>query len=121
MGGQVSGQLVEHVRSFDPRGWTCMHIAEGALDCRNATIRFNDIGPCGHDAPYGSWADGISMACTQSTVEGNTVVDPTDGGIVVFGALGSKVTNNTISVRNSTSLGGINLVVRRPCLVQACV
>lgn len=110
MGGQVSGQVLEYTRSFDPRGWSCAHIAEGALDCKNATIRFNDIGPCGHDAPYSAWADGISHACTGSLVEGNTIVDPTDGGIVVFGATGSTIRNNTISVQNSTALGGINLV-----------
>ncbi len=44
MGGSNAGQLVEYVKSFDPRSWTCLHIMEGALDCTNATVRYNDIG-----------------------------------------------------------------------------
>lgn len=71
-----------------------------ALDCTNATITNNDIGPCGHDAPYGAWADGISISCKNSLVENNDIIDPTDGGIVVFGSPGSRVRNNRISVRN---------------------
>lgn len=44
LGGGNSGQLVEYVKSFDPRSWSCMHFFEGSLNCRNATIRYNDIG-----------------------------------------------------------------------------
>lgn len=44
MGGSNSGQLIEYVKSFDPRGWTCLHIIEGALDCTNTTVRYNDVG-----------------------------------------------------------------------------
>ena len=50
MGASNSDQLIEYVKSFDPRGWTCLHVIEGALDCTNTTVRFNDIGeadqPC---------------------------------------------------------------------------
>lgn len=67
----------------------------------------SDIGPCGHGAPYGNWADGISLSCKNTRVEFNTIIDPTDGGIVVFGAQGSQIRNNTISVRNETALGGM--------------
>ena len=34
MGGANSGQLVEFVRSFHPRSWSCLHIAEGSLNVR---------------------------------------------------------------------------------------
>ncbi|QRV72576.1 right-handed beta helix region protein [Ceratobasidium sp. AG-Ba] len=109
IGGSGGGQLVEFVKSFDPRGWSCLHIAEGVLDCANATVRYNDIGPCGSDV-FGHWSDGISLSCKDSQVYDNWIKDPTDGGIVIFQSPGSLIRNNTIWVENNTCLGGINLV-----------
>jgi len=109
MGGPNSNQLVEYVHSFDPRSWSCLHIAEGGQVCRNVTVQNNDIGPCGSDV-YQQWADGISVSCRSALIRNNTVDNPTDGGIVLFGAPGTLVTNNTIWVENRTLLGGINLV-----------
>jgi len=109
IGGPAGGQLVEFVKSYEPRGWTCLHVAEGVLDCSNATVRYNDIGPCGSDT-FGHWADGISLSCRNSDVHDNWIVDPTDGGIVIFQSPGSLVRNNTIWIENNTCLGGINLV-----------
>ncbi|KAH9999978.1 hypothetical protein BJV77DRAFT_1058272 [Russula vinacea] len=99
MGGPNSNQLIEYVHSYDPRSWSCLHIAEGNLLCNNVVVQNNDIGPCGSDA-FQQWADGISVSCR----------DPTDGGIVLFGSPGTLVINNTIWVENSTLLGGINMV-----------
>jgi hypothetical protein len=76
MGGDNNGQIVEFVRSFDPRGWSCLHMFEGSLQCVNATVQNNDIGPCGSD-DWQSWADGISMACSQSVVRNNMINNPT--------------------------------------------
>jgi parallel beta-helix repeat protein len=115
MGGDNSGQLIEYVHSYDPRSWSCLHIAEGSLTCSGATIQNNDIGPCGSDS-FQQWADGISLSCSNSLVRNNTISDATDGGIVVFGAPGSLIQNNTISVQNSTCLGGINMVDYEPWL-----
>ncbi|KAI9000744.1 pectin lyase fold/virulence factor [Trametes punicea] len=109
MGGSNSNQLIEYVRSYDPRSWSCLHIAEGALSCNNVTVQNNDIGPCGSDA-FQQWADGISVSCQNSLVRNNTVNNPTDGGIVLFGSPGTLVENNTIWVKNMTLLGGINMV-----------
>lgn len=108
-GGDNSGQLIEFVHSFDPRGWTCLHIAEGPFTCNNVTIRNNDIGPCGSDL-FQQWADGISVSCQNSVIRDNIIRGPTDGGIVLFGAPGTLVENNTISAENNTLLGGINMV-----------
>ncbi|KAL4256680.1 Pectin lyase fold/virulence factor, partial [Pleurotus pulmonarius] len=113
MGGSTSGQLIEHVASYNPRSWSCLHIAEGSLDCNNVTVQHNDIGPCGTD-DFQQWADGISMSCRNSLVWNNTILDPTDGGIVLFGAPGTVVENNTILVQNQTLLGGINMVDYEP-------
>lgn len=55
-------------------------------------ITGNEIGPSGHSPTNGKqfkrddvyvpqqWADGISIACKGSRVQGNTIVDATDGG-----------------------------------------
>lgn len=59
----------------------------------------NDIGPCGSD-DFQQWADGISVACANSLVQNNMINNPTDGGIVLFGAPGTLVQNNTIWVQN---------------------
>ncbi|KAL7928398.1 hypothetical protein V8C35DRAFT_333016 [Trichoderma chlorosporum] len=120
LGGLQNGLIVDHVASMNPRGWTCMHVSEGGAatgshSCSNATITNNDIGPCGlegHDAAgHGQWADGISFACTDSVIQGNTVTGSTDGGIVLFGAPGTKVLDNTVhgSAANA-GFGAINLV-----------
>lgn len=76
MGGGNSNQLIEYVRSFDPRSWSCLHIAEGPFTCNNATVQHNDIGPCGSDV-FQEWADGISVSCQNSLVRNNTVNNPT--------------------------------------------
>ncbi|KZO98175.1 hypothetical protein CALVIDRAFT_496781 [Calocera viscosa TUFC12733] len=113
MGGDTSGQLIEYVHSFDPRSWSCLHIAEGPFTCRNVTVINNDIGPCGSDL-FQEWADGISLSCQTSYVAGNFIDNPTDGGIVVFGSPGSLVENNTIWVTKNTLLGGLNMVDYNP-------
>jgi hypothetical protein len=125
MGGPNSNQLIEFVHSFGPRGWSCLHIAEGSKLCNNAVVQNNDIGPCGSDE-FQQWADGISVSCSSTVVRNNEVTDPTDGGIVIFSP-DTLVENNTIRAINvrftsvhhlagdlssgqSTSLGGINMV-----------
>lgn len=113
IGGSNTDQLVDHVHSYEPRGWSCLHITEsGSNGCRNATITNNDIGPSGNSS--GHWADGISMACTSSLVENNVITDATDGAIVIFGAPYTTVRNNTIIAKTRTLLGGINMVDYAP-------
>lgn len=76
MGGPNSDQLIEYVRSYDPRSWSCLHIAEGPLNCTGATVQNNDIGPCGSDT-FQEWADGISLSCRNSVVRNNIINNPT--------------------------------------------
>lgn len=111
MGGPTSGQLVEFVRSFDPRSWSCLHIAEGDLKCSNAIVQNNDIGPCGSDA-WDQWADGISIACANTIVRNNHVNTATDGGIVAFGSPGSNIENNTIWVENVSLTNNLPFIYR---------
>jgi Right handed beta helix region len=108
LGGDVSGISVDHVRAFDPRGWSVLHVFEGRRDCSGARITYNDIGPSGH--PNHEWADGISFACRSGFIQHNTITDASDGGIVIFGAPGTLVEDNLIVTRSNTLLGGINMV-----------
>jgi hypothetical protein len=112
IGGEVSGQLVQYVHSYEPRGWSALHVFEGALDCSGVSVLSNDIGPSG--AADGNWADGISYACRNGTVADNVVTDATDGGIVVFQAPGTTVEHNTIVAQTRDLLGGINMVDYKP-------
>jgi len=108
LGGDVSGINMDHVRAFDPRGWSVLHVIEGSKGCSGARVAYNDLGPSGH--PNGEWADGISFACRRGFIQHNTITDPSDGGIVIFGAPGTLVEDNLIVTRSNTLLGGINLV-----------
>ena len=123
MGGGGTGQTVQNITAHDPRGWSAMHFIEGVVtnsvpQCQNAKILNNTVGPSGTATPdhqgNSTWADGISLACGNSTVQGNTIQDATDGGIVVFGAPGSTIQNNTIIARNQLLFGGINMVDYAP-------
>jgi hypothetical protein len=97
MGGANSNQLIEYVHSYDTRSWSCLHVAEGSLLCKNVVVQNNDIGPCGSDK-FQQWADGISVSCRSAVVQNNEVTDATDGGIVLFGSPGTHVKYNTIRV-----------------------
>ncbi|KAH7063092.1 hypothetical protein B0J12DRAFT_707098 [Macrophomina phaseolina] len=116
IGGHGTGQLVDHVASRNPRGWSCLAVGFGGQTstdtdppCTNATLTNNDIGPCGIEGT--EYADGISFQCTDSTISDNSVTGSTDGGIVIFGAPGTKVLRNTItSSETERGFGAINLV-----------
>lgn len=103
-------------------------ITEGPnLACSGMRILRNQIGPAGNapndGSPFrqkrqtvsttygpGEWADGISLACKNTEVAFNDIVDSTDGSIVIFGATGSNVHDNTITQNSRRGLGGINMV-----------
>ncbi|GAB4582320.1 hypothetical protein [Nocardia sp. IFM 10818] len=113
MGGAGTDQTVRDIVAREPRSWSAMHFFEGAVtdnvpQCQRATVVGNQIGPAGQ--ADGTWADGISLACGSSLVQGNTVTDATDGAIVIFGAPGSTIQNNTIVAVSRQLLGGINMV-----------
>jgi hypothetical protein len=108
LGGDVTGIRVDHIRAFDPRGWSILHVFQGNNSCSGARITFNDLGPSGH--PNGEWADGISFACRNGIIQHNTITDASDGAIVLFGSPGTLVEHNTILTQGTTLLGGINLV-----------
>jgi len=113
MGSAGLNQTVQNIVAYEPRDWSVLHFFEGAVtsnvpQCQGAVISNNTIGPSG--TPDGNWADGISLACGNSLVQNNTIQDATDGAIVVFGAPGSTIQNNTIIAATRQLLGGINMV-----------
>ncbi|QKX53895.1 uncharacterized protein TRUGW13939_00975 [Talaromyces rugulosus] len=118
LGQASSGIVVSNIASRNSRGWSCLHViqsGDSTAPCTNVTISNNQIGPCGNEgtnsAGAGQWADGISFACQDSLIENNHVSGSTDGGIVLFGAPGTKVQGNTIvSSPTDTGFGAINMV-----------
>jgi Right handed beta helix region len=117
LGGNVTGQTVQHVVAQHPRGWSIISLYHGDIvnrtpTCQGARIINNTLGPGGNDD--GTIADGISLACGHSLVEGNLIRDVTDGGIVIFGAPGSQVVNNTIIAETKVLAHGIGLADYRP-------
>ncbi|KAK1776199.1 hypothetical protein QBC45DRAFT_472088 [Copromyces sp. CBS 386.78] len=113
MGGGTEGQTVSHTVVRNTRSWSCVHFIGSGQEnnpCRQATVTFNEVGPCGHQGVdsatgYGLWADGIT------TVTDNTITGATDGGIVIFGSPGSHILRNTIiSTSSGLQFGGINMV-----------
>jgi hypothetical protein len=105
-GGNGAGTVVEWVKAYEPRGWSVLVVGHGdALVCEGAVVRNNELGPAGR-AEY-VMADGISLGCRNSVVVNNTIVDATDGGIVIFQAPGSLVADNTIRAESRILYYGI--------------
>ena len=103
-GGNSTGQVIRSVKITEPRSWSALHLME---PCTQALVENSEIGPAGM-SNY-TWADGISLACTDTVVRDNLIVDATDGGIVIFAAPGSLVENNIVRAETRTMLGGILL------------
>lgn len=111
-GGVATEQVISDNIIRNTRSWSSLHLFEGGPSrCEKATVERNSIGPAGTSK---EWADGISLACTNSLVRDNAIVDATDGAIVVFGAPGSIIEGNTIVAQTRTLLGGINMVDYAP-------
>ncbi len=107
-GRDARGATVEDVKAKHTRSWSALHLPRWGGECPGITVKSSTFGPAG--TADGRWADGISLACENADVTGNRIVDATDGGIVIFGATGSTVKENTIVAKNRTLLGGINMV-----------
>ncbi|BEJ11266.1 hypothetical protein CspHIS471_0106880 [Cutaneotrichosporon sp. HIS471] len=126
--GGNEGQAVRECAISDPRGFTAVHVREGAkLNCRGALIERNEItsvgeeydpaydGPDPESSPWGRpLADGISIACRNSVVRDNLLTDCTDAGIVVYCSPGTKIENNRVSSERRSAIGGILLVDTQP-------
>ncbi len=103
-GRDAEGHLVEWVKAYEPRGWTIIYLGG---PCRGAVARNNEVGPAGR-AEF-LVADGISLECHDAVVENNTIIDATDGGIVIFQSPGALIANNTIRAETRIMIYGISM------------
>lgn len=110
-GGYSRGQIIRGNKIMDTRSWSSLQVIEGSSEqpCSDALVEGNEIGPAGTSDEL-RWADGISLACTNSIVRENVITDATDGAIVIFAAPGSLIERNSIRAETRTLLGGINMV-----------
>ena len=79
--------VVDDNRFSEPAGWTNFQ-ALGTFEgwrCGSEWVRRNLI-TAYVPSHAGGWADGLSIACENTTVEANTIIDATDVSIVVFRA-----------------------------------
>ncbi|MEM9026678.1 MAG: hypothetical protein AAGB06_07055 [Verrucomicrobiota bacterium] len=101
---------------MNTRTWSTVKMHEGAsgMLTENNIIFSIGVDPRGNgretnEIPF-TWSDGVSCAATDSVIRNNLIIDPTDVGIVLYGAPGTVVENNAIATISRESMGGINLV-----------
>lgn len=109
-----SGTTVSDDRLSDSIGFTNLHAlgtTEGPA-CSSTTITGNlSTQYATVHTTTNAWSDGLSVACENATVTGNTVIDATDVGIVLFRACPadqtSTVSGNTVLNAGNSAWGGI--------------
>lgn len=115
-GRGADGQKALNNVFMSTRTWSTLKVNGGAS---NTLIEGNiflgaGVDPRGNgreepEVPF-NWGDAVSCAAKDTIVRNNLIIDPTDVGIVFYGAPGSIAENNVISCISRESLGGINLV-----------
>jgi len=115
-GDGAEGQKALDNVFMSTRTWSTLKVHEGA---RNVLVEGNiflgaGVDPRGNgrektEVPF-NWGDAVSCAAEKTTVRNNLIIDPTDVGVVFYGAPGSVAENNVISCISRESLGGINMV-----------
>lgn len=110
-----SGTTVSGDRLSNAVGFTNLQ-ALGTFEgwpCPSNTITNNLVTAYASSHVDGNWSDGLSVACENATIAGNTVIDATDVGIVVFRAYPadqhSLVSGNTVLSAGNSAFGGIGL------------
>ena len=115
-GTQAKSQRVASCVFMSTRTWSTLKIHEGATDCivKNNIFLGAGVDPRGNgrekqEIPF-NWGDAISCAAEKTTILNNLMLDPTDVGIVLYGAPGTIADNNVIASISRESLGAINMV-----------
>jgi hypothetical protein len=113
VGGNASDQIVRHIHAYNTSGWSVMQMYQGDITnnvprCQRISVVDNTIGPTFAVGAFGS--DGIMVACGNSLVQNNVVIDATDVGIVIFQAPGTLVQGNHVLADTQELPGGINMV-----------
>jgi len=101
---------------MNTRTWSTLKLHEGSANClvENNLFFGAGVGPRGNgreanEIPF-NWGDAISCAARDSLIRNNLIIDPTDVGVVLYGAPGTVVEDNVIACISRESLGGINMV-----------
>jgi hypothetical protein len=115
-GDNGDDQIVRECVFMSTRTWSTLKMHEGASNLLTENNLFFGAGvdPRGNgrdlnEVPFG-WGDAISCAARDSLIRNNLIIDPTDVGVVLYGAPGTVVEDNAIATISRESLGGINLV-----------
>ncbi|GEM_PF-496014 len=113
--GAVGQKALNNV-FMNTRTWATLKVHEGAQNCvvEGNMIIGAGVDPRGNgreetEVPF-AWGDSISVAAHNTLVRDNLMIDPTDVGIVFYGAPGSIAEDNVVACISRESLGGINLV-----------
>lgn len=120
-GPDANNQTAQDCVFIAPRTWSTLKLHEGAtgLVARNNIFIGAGTGPRGNGRDLREqafdWGDGITCAAEGSLIVNNLILDPTDVGIVAFGAPGTQIRENTIATISRESLGGINMVDALSC------
>jgi len=115
-GDGAKNQLVKNNVFMSTRTWATVKVHEGSegVIVEDNIFLGAGVGPRGNgregkEKPF-NWGDCVSCAARNSIIRNNLIIDPTDVGIVLYGAPGSVVKDNVVSSISRESLGGINLV-----------
>jgi hypothetical protein len=105
--GSGDRYIVQGCVFSDSPGWTHLHLQER---CGSSTIVDNVVESAvrPHDNT-GHWTDGLSIACSNTLIEGNRITDVSSNGIVYFGGPGSTIRNNVITETTTSAFSGINV------------
>ena len=115
-GNNAVNQKIRNCVFMNTRTWSTLKIHEGATGCiaENNIFLGAGVGPRGNgrektEIPF-NWGDAISCAARKTTIRNNLMIDPTDVGIVLYGAPETIAEDNVIASISRESLGGINMV-----------
>jgi len=135
MDGGMNWDDTEQAYDVHPQQWTTgVHVHDLTLEqgeCGSSlaffsaageinNVTINTVGDHVHapgctntdpDGDYGGWSDGITLFGPDQTVNNNTVINPSDIGIVFFGGKNTTISNNAIQITegNYGAFGGIAL------------
>jgi len=101
-GKGAEGQILRNNIFRNTRSWSTLQLIEGGnhILVENNIFLGAGVDPRGNgrdarELPF-AWGDAISCASQNSIIRNNLIIDPTDVGIVLYGAPGSLVENNVV-------------------------
>jgi hypothetical protein len=98
---------VEGCAFTDAPGWTHLHLLE---PCDTSVVSGNVVESAARPHAAGAaLADGFSISCAHTLIEGNQINDISATGIVYFGGPGTTIRNNQITETTTSADSAINV------------